>query len=158
MLFSLVEVDVNSQVPLHTHPHEQGGIIIEGELEMGIGGHTEPLGPWHDPQKGIAWGRSLVPENLTGKGRYTREMERIMQVSANIADLYSGYRGGNLPITGSEKLTCGGGAGRLNGGRHVQFAPETRLTNLFQTLLGKLDVPVEQIGDSTGTLAQLTDV
>ncbi|MEE2636267.1 MAG: DUF1552 domain-containing protein [Acidobacteriota bacterium] len=59
----------------------------------------------------------------------------------------------NLPL-----VLAGGGAGRLNGGRHVQFAPETRLTNLFQTLLGKLDVPVEQIGDSTGTLAQLTDV
>ena len=45
MLFSLVEVDVNSQVPLHTHPHEQGGIIIEGELEMDIGGEVKLLKP-----------------------------------------------------------------------------------------------------------------
>ncbi len=30
MLLSLVEVDANSEVPLHTHPHEQGGVIIEG--------------------------------------------------------------------------------------------------------------------------------
>ena len=38
MLLSLVEIDANSEVPLHTHPHEQGGILIEGEMVMGIGG------------------------------------------------------------------------------------------------------------------------
>ena len=43
MLLSLVEVDANSEVPLHTHPHEQGGIIVEGELEMGIGGEVKLL-------------------------------------------------------------------------------------------------------------------
>ncbi len=45
MLLSLVEVDANSEVPLHTHRHEQGGIIIEGELEMGIGGEVKLLKP-----------------------------------------------------------------------------------------------------------------
>ena len=45
MLFSLVEVDANSEVPLHAHPHEQGGIIIEGELEMGIDGEVKLLKP-----------------------------------------------------------------------------------------------------------------
>ena len=45
MLFSLVEVDANSEVPLHTHTHEQGGIIIEGELEMSIGGEVKLLKP-----------------------------------------------------------------------------------------------------------------
>ena len=45
MLFSLVEVDANSEVPLHTHPHEQGGIIIEGELEMSVGGEVKLLKP-----------------------------------------------------------------------------------------------------------------
>ena len=32
-------------MPLHTHPHEQGGIIVEGELEMGIGGEVRVLKP-----------------------------------------------------------------------------------------------------------------
>ena len=45
MLLSLVEVDANAEVPLHTHPHKQGGIIIEGELEMGIGGEVKLLQP-----------------------------------------------------------------------------------------------------------------
>ena len=45
MLFSLVEVDAESEVPLHTHPHEQGGIIVEGELEMGVDGEVKLLKP-----------------------------------------------------------------------------------------------------------------
>ena len=59
----------------------------------------------------------------------------------------------NLPI-----LLAGGGAGRLPRGRHVQYPAETPLTNLYMALLGKLDVPVEQFGDSTGTLQHLTGV
>lgn len=40
-----MEADADFEVPLHTHPHEQGGIIAEGELEMGIGGEVKLLKP-----------------------------------------------------------------------------------------------------------------
>ena len=53
---------------------------------------------------------------------------------------------------------AGGGAGRLTGGRHLRYAEGTPLANLFMALLTKLDVPVEQFGDSTGTLQHLNDV
>ena len=45
MLLSLVEIDANSLVPNHTHPHEQAGILIQGELEMGIAGEVKVLKP-----------------------------------------------------------------------------------------------------------------
>ena len=45
MLLSLVEIDANAEVPIHTHHHEQGGIVIEGDLEMGIGGEVKMLKP-----------------------------------------------------------------------------------------------------------------
>ena len=45
MLLSLLEFDPNSEVPNHTHPHEQGGMILEGELEMNIGGDARLLKP-----------------------------------------------------------------------------------------------------------------
>jgi len=45
MLLSLVEVEPNSLMPLHTHPEEQGGIIIEGEFEIGMGGEVKVLKP-----------------------------------------------------------------------------------------------------------------
>ena len=42
---SMVEIDANSEVPKHTHPHEQAGILIEGEMEMGIAGEVKVLKP-----------------------------------------------------------------------------------------------------------------
>lgn len=35
-LLSLVDIEPGVEVPLHTHPNEQSGIILNGELEMGI--------------------------------------------------------------------------------------------------------------------------
>ena len=53
---------------------------------------------------------------------------------------------------------AGGGAGTLKGGRHIRYPEGTPLANLYQTLLHKLGVPVERIGDSTGTFKELSAV
>jgi hypothetical protein len=59
----------------------------------------------------------------------------------------------NLPV-----LLVGGGAGPLGGGRHIRFPKGTPVTNLHLTVLDKLGVPVDDFGDSTGRLQQLSDV
>ena len=46
----------------------------------------------------------------------------------------------------------GGGAGRLKGGRHLKYADKPTMANLLVTLMDKMDVPVEQLGGSTGKL------
>ncbi|HSF46065.1 MAG TPA: cupin domain-containing protein [Chitinophagaceae bacterium] len=43
--FGLVEVKQGSILPQHQHPHEQITFILEGELEMTIGGETMTLKP-----------------------------------------------------------------------------------------------------------------
>lgn len=43
VLFSVVEIAPNSLVPLHSHPHEQAGMILEGEMEFTVGGETRVL-------------------------------------------------------------------------------------------------------------------
>jgi hypothetical protein len=57
------------------------------------------------------------------------------------------HSGQNLPL-----LLMGGGAGRLEGGRHLKYTDKTSNANLLVTLMDKLDVPVEKIGGSTGKL------
>jgi hypothetical protein len=52
-------------------------------------------------------------------------------------------------------LVVGGGAGRLKGGRHLRYADHTPMTNLLVTMLDKVGVKQESLGDSTGTLASL---
>ena len=54
----------------------------------------------------------------------------------------------DLPV-----LLAGGAAGRVAGGRHVAFEGDTTpLTNLYLTMLDKVGVPTEKLGDSTGRL------
>jgi hypothetical protein len=57
------------------------------------------------------------------------------------------HAGDNLPL-----LVVGGGAGRLQGGRHLRYTDNPSMANLLVTLMDKLDVPVERLGGSTGKL------
>jgi len=65
----------------------------------------------------------------------------------------NGHNHHNLPT-----LLVGGGGGTIAGGRHLQFASDTPVTNLFLTVLDRLGVPMESLGDSTGQIKQLSEV
>jgi hypothetical protein len=52
-------------------------------------------------------------------------------------------------------VLAGGAAGRLAGNRHLKCAEETPMTNLLVSLLDKSGIPVERLGDSTGTIVDL---
>ena len=54
----------------------------------------------------------------------------------------------NLPT-----VLLGGASGKLQGGRHLRYPPDTPMTNLFLTMLDMLGVHEESLGDSTGRLA-----
>ena len=55
-------------------------------------------------------------------------------------------------------ILVGGAAGQLQGGRHIRYAKETPLNNLFLTVLDKAGVKCDKFGDSTGELNYLVDV
>lgn len=52
-------------------------------------------------------------------------------------------------------LVAGGANGKLKGGRHLKYAPETPMANLLLSILDKAGVHKESVGDSTGTLSEL---
>jgi hypothetical protein len=52
-------------------------------------------------------------------------------------------------------LVVGGANGRMKGGRHLRYPDHTPMTNLLVTMLDKVGVKQEALGDSTGTLANL---
>jgi hypothetical protein len=57
----------------------------------------------------------------------------------------------DLPI-----IVAGGAAGRVAGGRYIVHPGDTTpLTNLYLTMLDKVGVPTEKLGDSTGKLNRL---
>jgi hypothetical protein len=59
----------------------------------------------------------------------------------------------NLPL-----LVAGGGAGQLKTGRHLAYAADTPMTNLLVSLLDKVGVRTNSLGDSTGSLEHLSGV
>lgn len=55
-------------------------------------------------------------------------------------------------------VLIGGAAGQIQGGRHLKYAKETPLNNLYLNLLEKAGLPSEKFGDATGKLTYLADV
>jgi len=47
-------------------------------------------------------------------------------------------------------LLCGGGAGQLQGGRHIAFKDEPPLSNVLRSVLDKVGVHADRLGESTG--------
>lgn len=43
IMLSLVEIGPGSVVPMHSHPHEQAGIVVEGEFDFIIGGEKRRM-------------------------------------------------------------------------------------------------------------------
>ena len=40
LMLSYLEMDEGAEIPRHSHPHEQGGILISGKLQFTIGDET----------------------------------------------------------------------------------------------------------------------
>ena len=66
-------------------------------------------------------------------------------------------------ISNSDRHTHGplptlllGGGGGIKGGRHLIYPDDTPLTNLQLTLLNRMGVPAEKLGDSTGRFTELS--
>jgi hypothetical protein len=59
----------------------------------------------------------------------------------------------DLPV-----LLVGNGGGALAPGRHIRYDKDTPMTNLYMTLLDRMGVRPESIGDSTGLVQHLANV
>ena len=70
--------------------------------------------------------------------------------------VYGGGLGdGNTHSFSNLPLLVAGGAGGHRGGRHLKYPMDTPLMNAGLSLLDKVGVHIEQVGDSTGRLAAL---
>ena len=77
--------------------------------------------------------------------------QSLLVYGADISDSNTHFHD-NLPIA-----LVGGAAVGLKGGRHVRYPDNMPVTNLWMTLLDKIGVPAEKLGDSTGQVKHLWD-
>jgi hypothetical protein len=52
-------------------------------------------------------------------------------------------------------MLVGSACGTLRSGRFIQAAPQTPISNLYISMLARMGVNIEKLGDSTGKLAEL---
>jgi hypothetical protein len=70
----------------------------------------------------------------------------------------SGMSNSNLHIPHKLPILVAGGRDYVAGGRHLRFTDGTPLTNLYLTMLNKVGVPVERVGNSTGQFEELSGI
>ena len=129
--------------------------------ELGVNeGHHELSHHGHDPEK-IRKVRAINQFHVAQFAYLLQRLKGIREGEGTLLDhCMIAYGSGNsdgdrhnhddLPI-----LLAGRGGGTIATGRHVRFANETPVTNLWTSLLERMDVRVPLVGDSTGTLAAL---
>lgn len=76
LMLSYLEMDAGAEIPLHDHPHEQGGILLKGKLQLTIGDETQTLAP------GAMF---FIPANVPHKAM-------AMDVPAVVLDAFSPVR------------------------------------------------------------------
>ena len=67
LMLSYLEMDEGAEIPLHHHPHEQGGILLKGKLVLTIGDEERVceagamfIIPPHVPHRAVALGGPAV--------------------------------------------------------------------------------------------------
>ena len=43
LMMSLVEIAPGSALPTHSHPHEQAGLVLQGQFELTVGGESRTV-------------------------------------------------------------------------------------------------------------------
>lgn len=79
MLVSILEFSPNSVVPNHAHPHEQVGIILEGELYMTIAGETRLM------KAGESY---VIPGGIEHGGRAGDSPAKVFDAFSPVRDEY----------------------------------------------------------------------
>ena len=95
---------------------------------------------------------------------FLRKMKSVSDGEGTLLDssmiLYgSGLSDGNLHTHEDLPVLLAGRAGNtLKPGRHMVYPEKTPLNNLFLSMLDRMGIPTETLGDSTGKLEHLSDI
>lgn len=128
--------------------------------EIGVSDPHHPLSHHgNDPEK-IERMSKINRFHVTLFAEFLAKLRAVPEGDGTLLDhsllLYgSGMGNPNLHDHSNLPILVAGGAGGMQGGRHLRFDKPTPLANLHHALLEKAGVDLEAFGDSTGPLKEL---
>lgn len=88
LMLSYLEMDHGAEVPLHHHPHEQGGILLKGTLQLTIGDETRVV------QAGSLF---LIPPNVPHRAVAIAGPATVLDVFSPIREDYAAQMNTYIP-------------------------------------------------------------
>lgn len=93
LMLSFLEMDAGAEVPLHHHPHEQGGILIRGRMQLTIGDETRTVD---------AGSMFLIPSNVPHRAIAIDGPAVVLDVFSPVREDYAELTNRWIPpVTGS---------------------------------------------------------
>jgi hypothetical protein len=126
--------------------------------QIGVPEQHHPVSHHRDDPALMAKKQKIDTYHVQLLGYFLEKMQATPDGDGSLLDhsmiLYGGGMGdGNLhEHSNLPTLVAGGLGGQLRTGQHLAFAENTPMANLFTTVLDKVGVQVDKIGDSTGRL------
>lgn len=80
LMLSYLEMDDGAEIPLHHHPHEQGGILLRGRLQLTIGEETRLV---------EAGAMFLIPSNVPHRAVAVDGPAVVMDVFSPVREDYA---------------------------------------------------------------------
>lgn len=77
LLLSRVELGANAVAPMHNHPHEQAGVILQGAMDFTIGDETRRL---------VTGDLYIVPGNVSHEARAGAEGCIVLEVFSPVRE------------------------------------------------------------------------
>ena len=129
--------------------------------EIGVPDPHHPLSHHGNNAEKVARMAKINSFHVSLFAEFVQKLKKTMDGNGSLLDhsiyLYGSGMGNpnvhdhtNLPT-----IVAGGAAGKMRGGRHIQYDKPTPLANLHLSLLNKVGVPMESFADSTGTVDEL---
>ena len=139
-----------------------------------LGGRTYPHLGVPDPHHGLSHHRNdpekldkLARINTYHVGLFTHLLENLRTAPdglGSVLDHAMVMYGGGLGDSNDHahfdlpEIVVGGGAGRLEGGRHLRYPKDTPVNNLLVSMLDKVGLSAGNFGDATGRIKELADI
>jgi hypothetical protein len=112
------------------------------------------------PEK-IEWNSRIQGYHVSLFARFLETLDATPDGDGSLLDNSLLLYGSNMSNSNAHdhfplpNVLIGGARGRHQGGQHIREVDHTPMTNLILTMLHKADIPIEELGDSTGTIASI---